>query len=493
MFTEKPKEAEEAAGQAPEESMEVDETDKELSGKWNPLNGLTVEQGEILIKSCVGLLSIPSDPDTLHAAMRLCLRLTRHYQHAETFAGIGGVKLLLNLSQSSSFSGFLTLATLLLRHLVEEPETLNHTMEKVVRAYTGPGAAPSTKEFHFLMRVLAPAACRDVALFSSVSKELLRADLSLTNKRGDEEDNRLLMKSLPPKVGACFPQLSGVARDIICDLLDALTVPVPPEDPNPLPSELGTDATAAASGTAPAPAAAAVAPPVRRYASGRTVRQQELIRNSSSSDLLNHEAEDQTDDGRGRDALLRGKKDASAEELDRKRRPLLPKSAICRLLAELVRSYAGCARLVAEHTFPAKISELVPEETSALAFLLDNLLPSCQTAGDKECPALVRTLVASLASCNHAPEAQNALVAEVKGALGRALILPESNDKHNRLQSLTALLSTMIESCPAAGPQPQPLTTAFKQQHVGMNNMVKFMLKRGQFVRFLSTSTPTSV
>lgn len=100
---------------------------------------------------------------------------------------------------------------------------------------------------------------------------------------------------------------------------------------------------------------------------------------------------------------------------------------------------------MAEHVFPAKTSELVTEETSALAFLLDNLLPSCQTAGDKDSPALVRTLVASLASCNHAPEAQSCLVAEVKGALNRALTMPESNDKHNRLQSLTALLSTMIE------------------------------------------------
>ena len=133
--------------------------------------------------------------------------------------------------------------------------------------------------------------------------------------------------------------------------------------------------------------------------------------------------------------------------MEKKRRPLLPKSAICRLLAELVRSYAGCARLVTEHTFPAKTSDLIAEETTALAYMLDHLLPSCQTSGDKDCPALVRTLIASIASCNHASEAQNALVAEVKGSLNRTLTMPESNDKHNRLQSLTALLSTMIERC----------------------------------------------
>lgn len=279
--------------------MDVDDSEKELI-KGNLLSGLNNSQGSDLIKSCVGLLCIPADPDTLHAAMRLCLRLTRHYQHAERFASLGGVKQLLNLSQSSAFSGFLTLATLLLRHLVEEPETLHHTMEKVVRAYTGPSAAPSTKEFHFLMRVLAPAACRDIQLFSEVCKTFLRADLSLTNKRGDEEDNRLLMKALPPRAGGTLPQLSGVAREIVCDLLDALTIPVPPEEtatPPPATETDGSSAPVTSAALVNAAAPAAVAPSTRRYA-GRNVRQQELIRNSSSNDLLNHEAEETVDDAR---------------------------------------------------------------------------------------------------------------------------------------------------------------------------------------------------
>lgn len=263
--------------------MDVDETEKDVLSSIH-LTGLNTEQGNELIRSCVGLLSNSADSDTLHAAMRLCLRLTRHYSHAESFAKLGGVKLLLNLSQSSAFSGFLTLATLLLRHLVEEPDTLYNTMEKVIRAYTGPNAAPSTKEFHFLMRVLAPAACRDVQQFTEVSKAFLRADLGLTNKRGDEEDNRLLMKALPPRPGSTLPQLSGVAKDIVCDLLDALTIPVPPEEtttPSPAAEADGNSSTQVS----------------RRYA-GRNVRQQELVRNSSSNDLLNHEADDQTDESR---------------------------------------------------------------------------------------------------------------------------------------------------------------------------------------------------
>lgn len=79
--------------------------------------------------------------------------------------------------------------------------------------------------------------------------------------------------------------------------------------------------------------------------------------------------------------------------------------------------------------FQLRRANLVSEKTSALAFLLDNLLPLCQTAGDKDSHALVHTLVASLASCNHAPEAQNCPMAEVKVALSRAPTMPESNDK----------------------------------------------------------------
>ena len=69
-----------------------------------------------------------------------------------------------------------------------------------------------------------------------------------------------------------------------------------------------------------------------------------------------------------------------------------------------------------------------------LAFILDNLLPQCQTAGDKDCSALSRVLLASLAACNHSPEAQTVLVTEVKSGLQRTLSLQESSEKHTRIQ-----------------------------------------------------------
>ena len=119
---------------------------------------------------------------------------------------------------------------------------------------------------------------------------------------------------------------------------------------------------------------------------------------------------------------------------------------------------------------------LIFQDLSVLAYILDNLLPQCQDAGDKDCPALASVLVASLAACNHSAESQSNLAQEIKAALQRALGLPESNEKHAKLQALMAVISTVIDSCPVAGHIPNQV---YKGQQSVMNNMVKILLKKG--------------
>jgi hypothetical protein len=46
---------------------------------------------------------------------------------------------------------------------------------------------------------------------------------------------------------------------------------------------------------------------------------------------------------------------------EEKKRPLLPKSAILKILAEAVRSYSGCAKLITDHSYTAGQSEMVME------------------------------------------------------------------------------------------------------------------------------------
>ena len=113
-----------------------------------------------------------------------------------------------------------------------------------------------------------------------------------------------------------------------------------------------------------------------------------------------------------------------------------------------------------------------------MSFILDHLLPQCQVAGDKDCSAITKVLIASIAASNHSPDAQSCLVGEIKLALQRALALPESGEKHYKIQGMTAIISTVMESCSLPG----ALTSSvFKHapQTNNMNNMVKLLIKKG--------------
>lgn len=80
-------------------------------------------------------MNIPVEAECLHAALRLVLRLTRNHQNAMLFAELGGPRILLTLTQSSSFPGFISLASLIFRHIIEEPSSLRYCMEKVSNVY----------------------------------------------------------------------------------------------------------------------------------------------------------------------------------------------------------------------------------------------------------------------------------------------------------------------------------------------------------------------
>ncbi|MPC13905.1 E3 ubiquitin-protein ligase HUWE1 [Portunus trituberculatus] len=289
------------------------------------VEGLTDVHQEFMIRACVGFMKLGVDPDTLHALMRLCLRMTRVWENACLFASLGGVRTLLSLTEASGFWGFQNLAALLMRHVLEEPATLRYTMEK------SPMESDSSK--------------------------------------------------------------------------------VPGSD--------GKGAT---------------------------------------SDKV--------------------------DEAAKKKKPLLSKSLICKFLAEFVRSYAGCAKLVTEHHYSAGANEKITEECSALAYMLDHLVCN-SSASDKDTAGHVRVLIAALASCNHAPDAQTILVTEVKAALGRATVLVESVEKHSRIQALVGLICIMMEACPAQLNQPH--NVCFKQQQHGghfhcldrMNNMIRVMVRKG--------------
>lgn len=95
------------------------------------MESLLPDQIRLLLKCCVDLISVPVECETLHAVLRLCLRCTRLHEMANVFVNCGGVDRLLALSQASAFTGFTSICTLIIRHILEDEQTLKHSMSRV--------------------------------------------------------------------------------------------------------------------------------------------------------------------------------------------------------------------------------------------------------------------------------------------------------------------------------------------------------------------------
>uniref|UniRef100_A0A8C1W517 HECT-type E3 ubiquitin transferase n=1 Tax=Cyprinus carpio TaxID=7962 RepID=A0A8C1W517_CYPCA len=456
------------------------------------VQGLTEDMITVLIRACVSMISVPVDPDTLHATLRLCLRLTRTHHYAMMFAELKSTRMILNLTQSSGFNGFTPLVTLLFRHIIEDPATLRHTMEKVVRSAVTSGAGSTTsgvvsgslgsREINYILRVLGPAACRNPECFTETAKSCIRIALPAPRGAGTASDDEFenfrikgpnavqLVKTTPLKLSP-LPSIPETIKEVIYDMLNALAAYHAPEeaavpgsqDLCQILQDVGDD----------------VYQQYRLTRQGSDFDSQSAfhintqvfaadgaVAESSQSGTPQGEAST-PEEMREEKKEQEGEKGASSEESRAAKakasKPLMPTSTILRLLAELVRSYVGIC--------------FWPNDCSVLAFVLDHLLPHTQNSEDKDTPALARLFLASLAAAGTGTDAQAALVNEVKAALSRALGMAEGTEKHARLQAVMCIISTIMESCPSTSSFYSTATA--KTQHNGMNNIIRLFLKKG--------------
>ncbi|XP_042830331.1 E3 ubiquitin-protein ligase HUWE1 isoform X9 [Panthera tigris] len=496
-------------------ALESTNTEKEMSLEETKIGeiliqGLTEDMVTVLIRACVSMLGVPVDPDTLHATLRLCLRLTRDHKYAMMFAELKSTRMILNLTQSSGFNGFTPLVTLLLRHIIEDPCTLRHTMEKVVRSAATSGAGSTTsgvvsgslgsREINYILRVLGPAACRNPDIFTEVANCCIRIALPAPRGSGTASDDEFenlrikgpnavqLVKTTPLKPSP-LPVIPDTIKEVIYDMLNALAAYHAPEeaeksDPKPggmtqevgqLLQDMGDDVyqqyRSLTRQGSDFDAQSGFSINSQVFAADGTSTETSTSGTSQGEASTPEESRDGKKDKEGDRASEEGKQKGKGSK------PLMPTSTILRLLAELVRSYVGIATLIANYSYTVGQSELIKEDCSVLAFVLDHLLPHTQNAEDKDTPALARLFLASLAAAGSGTDAQVALVNEVKAALGRALAMAESTEKHARLQAVMCIISTIMESCPSTSSFYSSATA--KTQHNGMNNIIRLFLKKG--------------
>ncbi|XP_076876895.1 E3 ubiquitin-protein ligase HUWE1 [Brachyhypopomus gauderio] len=478
------------------------------------VQGLSEEMTTVLIRACVSMISVPVDPDTLHATLRLCLRLTRTHHYAMMFAELKSTRMILGLTQSSGFNGFTPLVTLLFRHIIEDPATLRHTMEKVVRSAVTSGAGSTTsgvvsgslgsREINYILRVLGPAACRHPEVFTETANSCVRIALPAPRGAGTASDDEFenfrikgpnavqLVKTTPLKLSP-LPPIPDTIKEVLYDMLNALAAYHAPEEAERADERLVTVPGSQDLCQILQDVGDDVYQQYRLTRQGSDFDSQSAfhintqvfaadgtVAESSQSGTPQGEAstpEEMHEEKKEQEGERAGSSEESRAAKAKASKPLMPTSTILRLLAELVRSYVGIATLIASYSYTAGQSELIKEDCSVLAFVLDHLLPHTQNSEDKDTPALARLFLASLAAAGTGTDAQVSLVNEVKAALSRALAMAEGTEKHARLQAVMCIISTIMESCPSTSSFYSTATA--KTQHNGMNNIIRLFLKKG--------------
>lgn len=375
-----------------------------------PLSSYVPEE---IVSSCVQLMAHQQlDRDTLHAIMRVLVRLTKNYSLAEVFARFGGIDVLLNMKQNSGFIGFTTLATLLIRHVIEEPKTLSLAIQNVLVNRTLVTIPPGHRELLFLIRQLNSAVYRDPELFKEAALKILRVDFDSMKRSQFPDEKRFIMKSIALPTNIKYNMEHSTAMSAVCKLLKALIEPDEPS--NNMWMHLDKSKDNPSSGRK------------EKFTAEPNPQPQQQQQSQSSTTQNN------SDDSKDKQGNMNDK-------------PLLNKSAILKILAESVKSYQTVALHITEHVYRAGSSSLITEDTSALSFILDKMFHISDANMDRECPTMAQNLISAIASSD-VTQAQETVVQEVKLALQRALNETESTEKHLHIEGLATLIPAMIDS-----------------------------------------------
>ncbi|KAG7649782.1 Ubiquitin-associated domain [Arabidopsis thaliana x Arabidopsis arenosa] len=94
---------------------------------------LTMEEGHKALLIACGLIKQHVPAMIMQAVLQLCARLTKSHALAIQFLENGGLSSLFNLPKKCCFPGYDTVASVIVRHLVEDPQTLQIAMETEIR------------------------------------------------------------------------------------------------------------------------------------------------------------------------------------------------------------------------------------------------------------------------------------------------------------------------------------------------------------------------
>ncbi|KAI8548464.1 hypothetical protein RHMOL_Rhmol07G0275700 [Rhododendron molle] len=114
-------------------AIDEDKQNKLQSVLGCSVKNISIEEQKRLIEIACGAIRNQLPSETMHAVLQLCSTLTRTHSVASSFLDAGGLPLLLSLPTSSLFVGFDSIAATIIRHILEDPQTLQLAMESEIR------------------------------------------------------------------------------------------------------------------------------------------------------------------------------------------------------------------------------------------------------------------------------------------------------------------------------------------------------------------------
>lgn len=147
-----------------------DDHEKELSSPFEKILGkssgyLTVEESQKVLLIACDLIKQHVPAMIMQAVLQLCSRLTKTHQLALQFLENGGLAALFSLPRSCFFPGYDTVASVIIRHLLEDPQTLQTAMELEIRQTLSSNRHGGRVSPRTFLTSMAPVICRDPAVF----------------------------------------------------------------------------------------------------------------------------------------------------------------------------------------------------------------------------------------------------------------------------------------------------------------------------------------
>ncbi|XP_019090663.1 PREDICTED: E3 ubiquitin-protein ligase UPL1-like [Camelina sativa] len=115
-------------------SLTIDESKQEkLQSVFGSPQLIDIDDQKKLIEIACACIRNQLPSETMHAVLQLCSTLTRKHSVAVCFLDCGGVQALLSLPSNSLFPGFDSIAASIIRHVLEDPQTLQQAMESEIK------------------------------------------------------------------------------------------------------------------------------------------------------------------------------------------------------------------------------------------------------------------------------------------------------------------------------------------------------------------------